>query len=221
MDVSLVNADFARRTVIDAGRAPWIASPEPGVERRPLDRIGGEVARATSIVRYAPGSTFAAHVHPLGEEFLVLERVFSDELGDYPAGTYVRNPPGSAHAPGSRTGCMIFVKLRQMPENENARVVIDTRRGTWTQGEVDGHARQLLHAPAATPERVALERLDSGARLPQMDLTGGEEILVLSGILTDDEGSYGALTWIRNPPGYRRSLRSAAGAVYWSKRGHL
>ena len=64
-----------------------------------LDRIGDEVARATSIVRYAPGSSFARHEHAKGEEFLVLEGIFSDDSGDYPAGFYVRNPPGSGHTP--------------------------------------------------------------------------------------------------------------------------
>src|SRR5512141_2530532 len=108
MDDTKINADFSRRVVIDTVRAPWIASPEPSVERKPLDRIGGEVARATTIVRYAPGSAFPLHAHGLGEEFLVLEGVFSDTAGDYPAGTYVRNPPGSAHAPATRDGCLLF-----------------------------------------------------------------------------------------------------------------
>src|SRR3954470_9992491 len=51
-----LNADFSQRVVVHAARLPWVASPMPGVERRMLDRIGEEVARATSIVRYAPGS---------------------------------------------------------------------------------------------------------------------------------------------------------------------
>ena len=75
-----------------------------GVDRRPLDRIGEEVARATSIVRYAPGSRFSAHTHGGGEEFIVLDGVFQDEHGDYPPGTYVRNPPGTRHTPGSEPG---------------------------------------------------------------------------------------------------------------------
>src|SRR5258708_8585536 len=91
----LINDDFSRRVVIAADDLQWIASPQAGVERGLLDRIGGEVARATSLVRYAPDSTFPAHVHELGEEFLVLSGIFSDEQGDYPEGTYVRNPPRS------------------------------------------------------------------------------------------------------------------------------
>ena len=104
-----INADFSRRVAVHAARLPWVPSPMPGVERRMLDRIGGEVARATSIVRYAPGSRFSPHTHGGGEEFLVLEGVFEDEHGAYPAGSYVRNPPTSRHTPGSAPGCVLFV----------------------------------------------------------------------------------------------------------------
>src|SRR5690606_19921646 len=106
-----LNSDFRLRVVQHAADAPWAPSPLPGVTRRMLDRVGDEVARATSIVRYAAGSHFDAHGHPGGEEILVLEGVFSDEHGDYPAGTYLRNPPGSRHTPFSREGCTLFVKL--------------------------------------------------------------------------------------------------------------
>src|SRR5262249_26047199 len=101
----LFNADFSQRVVIDTNAAPWQPSPSPGVERRKLDRIGGEIARATTIVRYAPGSSFSLHRHDDGEEFLVLDGVFSDEHGDYPAGTYIRNEPGSVHVPRTGPGC--------------------------------------------------------------------------------------------------------------------
>jgi len=98
----LINADFSARAVVDTASMPWVPSPLAGVERKMLDRDGGEVARATSVVRYAAGSAFEPHEHGGGEEFFVLEGVFSDEHGDYPAGTYVRNPPGSRHRPFSR-----------------------------------------------------------------------------------------------------------------------
>ena len=105
-----LNADFDKRVALHAADIPWQASPMAGVERRMLDRIGDEVARATTIVRYAPGSQFSAHVHTGGEEFLVLEGVFQDEFGDFPAGSYIRNPPGSKHTPGSEPGCTILVR---------------------------------------------------------------------------------------------------------------
>ena len=98
----LINADFSQRVVVRPDDIEWVPSPMPGVERKMLDRIGEEVARATSIVRYAPNSYFSAHSHGGGEEFLVLEGVFSDEHADYPVGTYVRNPIGSSHTPHVR-----------------------------------------------------------------------------------------------------------------------
>src|SRR5262245_3272776 len=105
-----LNADFSQRVAIHAARLAWVPSPMAGVERRMLDRIGEEVARATSIVRYAPHSHFSPHTHGGGEEFLVLDGIFQDEHGDYPAGSYVRNPPTTRHTPGSEPGCVIFVK---------------------------------------------------------------------------------------------------------------
>jgi anti-sigma factor ChrR (cupin superfamily) len=221
MATDLVNADFAQRVVIATDALPWLASPQAGVERRLLDRIGGEVARATSLVRYAPTSAFPAHDHAQGEEYLVLEGVFSDEHGDYPVGTYVRNPPGSHHSPRTAPGCVILVKLRQMPPDEQTRVVIDTTKGPWQAGESDGHQKLALHHATDGGEQVWLERLAPGASLPGRADLGGEEIFVMSGELATGSAPHGPGTWIRNPPGHREDLHSGQGALYWVKRGHL
>jgi anti-sigma factor ChrR (cupin superfamily) len=217
----LLHSDFSQRVVIATDQLAWIASPQAGVERRPLDRVGGEVARATSLVRYAPRSIFPAHAHPRGEEFLVLEGIFSDEHGDYGAGTYVRNPPGSHHAPRTAPGCIILVKLRQMPPSAQPRVVVDTNTAHWQRGDADGHARLVLYMEGPDAERVTMERLDAGVRLPAAVCPAGEEIFVLSGDLFDQHGCYGARTWLRNPAGYQRSLGSKGGATWWAKGGHL
>jgi anti-sigma factor ChrR (cupin superfamily) len=221
MSNELVNADFSRRVVIATDEMPWIPSPQAGVERRPLDRIGGEVARATSLVRYAPASAFPAHDHALGEEFLVLSGVFSDEHGDYPTGTYVRNPPQSRHTPRTAPGCSILVKLRQMAPSEQERIVIDTTSAKWQQADHSGVTRLQLYLAPDAGERVTLERLEPGAHLSEADCPDGEEIFMLSGELRDEHGTYKAGTWIRNPAGFRRSLGSKSGATYWVKRGHL
>jgi len=217
----LINADFTKRIVLATNDLPWILSPQAGVERRLLDRIGGEVARATSLVRYAANSVFPAHSHALGEEFLVLDGVFSDERGDYPAGTYVRNPPGSRHSPRTAPGCTILVKLRQMPDSENRRVVIDTTNAAWERTGIEGHQSQLLYASPATGEHVTLEKLAAGTTLPSTQCDGGEEIFLLTGTLADDYGHYGAGTWIRSPAGSRSKFGSQEGAVFWAKRGHM
>jgi anti-sigma factor ChrR (cupin superfamily) len=220
MSAETTNSDFSQRVVIATREIPWMQSPQRGVERRLLDRIGDEVARATTLVRYAPGSSFPEHDHALGEEFLVLDGVFSDEYGNYPVGTYVRNPPGSHHAPRTALGCIIFVKLRQMRSKESERVVVDTSRCAWETGTCHGHERIKLFA-APDGEEVTMERLEAGTKLPPTKNVAGEEILVIAGDLQDETGSYAAGTWIRNPPGYSHVLGSAGGAVYWVKRGHL
>ena len=217
MQSDRINADFAQRVVLDTDSLNWIASPQPGVERRMPDRIGGEVARATSLVRYAPNSHFPPHVHELGEEFLVLDGVFSDESGDYPKGTYVRNPPGSRHTPFTDPGCIILVKLRQMHAGQNQHVAIDTTRAVWRDGSVKGQSTLTLYDDPHI-EFVELVRLSPGVRLAPREVQGGEEIFVLEGSLQDAHGSYGPRSWIRNPAGFRYELGTAGGALFWTKR---
>src|SRR5262249_21253458 len=126
-----IRIDYTKTEHVPFDSIAWVPSPERGVERKMLERDGGEVARGTSIVRYAAGSRFAEHVHDRGEEFLVLEGTFQDEHGDYAAGTYVRNPPGSKHRPFSRGGCVIFVKLRQFAEGDSVPRCVRPDEGQW------------------------------------------------------------------------------------------
>jgi len=146
-----IRIDWADRCTVAVHDLPWVSSPASGVERKLLERDGGELARATSVVRYAPGSSFDTHVHGLGEEILVLEGIFSDEFGDYGPGTYLRNPPGSSHAPFSRTGCTLFVKLRYFDLRDDQRVVIDTQTAAWRRGLVPG--LQVPLPPVGGPRR--------------------------------------------------------------------
>ena len=214
-----VNADFNARVAIDARNMPWMASPQAGVERKMLDRVGDEVARATSIVRYAPGSVFAPHTHELGEEFLVLTGTFEDDQGAYPAGTYVRNPPGSRHRPFSTAGCEIFVKLRQFQAGDDARVVIDTSQAAFRPGLVPGLTVLPLHEYGS--EHVALVRWAPGTRFQAHTHWGGEEILVLEGTFSDEYGDYPAGSWLRNPHLSRHQPFSDAGCLIYVKVGHL
>jgi anti-sigma factor ChrR (cupin superfamily) len=215
----LINADFSQRVVMQAAETAWVPSPMAGVERKMLDRIGEEVARATSIVRYAPGSTFSRHVHGGGEEFFVLEGVFSDEVGDYPAGTYVRNPIGSAHAPFSKNGCTIFVKLHQFDPADAAHVVIDTRRAQFQPGLVPGLSVLPLHDYGT--EHVALVRWAPGTTFDAHQHWSGEEILVIEGVFQDEYGSYPAGSWIRSPHLSRHQPFSDHGCLIYVKTGHL
>ena len=214
-----LNADLSQRAVVYAPDLPWVDSPLPGVQRRLLERDGGEVARATSIVRYAPGSHFDPHVHELGEEFLVLDGVFSDESGDFGAGMYVRNPPGSRHRPHSEPGCTIFVKLRQFDPKDDRVVRVDTRRGAWQAAAPDGLMVMPLFERGS--EQVLLQRLAPGTRLPPHNHPGGEEIYVLEGELEDELGRYPAGTWLRQPPGSAHAPYSSSGCILYVKTGHL
>jgi anti-sigma factor ChrR (cupin superfamily) len=214
-----LHADLSQRAVLDTHTLAWNPSPMAGVERRLLDRRGAEVARATSIVRYAPGSRFERHSHGGGEEILVLEGTFSDEHGAYPAGTYLRNPVGSSHAPFSAPGCTLLVKLQQMHRADQQRLVIPTASGQWVPGLVRGLEVMPLHAFGS--EHVALVRWAPGTQFQPHSHPGGEEILVLEGVFQDEHGNYPAGSWLRNPPGSVHRPWSTAGCTIWVKTGHL
>lgn len=219
MEPKPVNADLTARAVVDSNELEWLDSPEEGVERRLLERDGGEVARATSIVRYAADSSFCEHTHGGGEEFFVLSGTFCDETGEFPAGSYVRNPPGSSHKPFSREGCTILVKLRQMREDETQRVVVDSNKAEWQPGENPSH--HVIPLFVGPDERVTLEKLDAGGALAPSQDGGGEEIFVIAGSFQDGLGAYRKGTWVRNPAGARQGIESPEGCLLWIKRGHL
>ena len=215
-----LNSDFDQRVVQSARNAVWNASPLPGVDRRMLDRIGEEVARATSIVRYAAGSHFDRHVHDGGEEILVLHGVFSDESGDYPAGTYIRNPPGTSHTPFSRDGCTLFVKLWQFAPDDTEPVRIDTSAAAWHPGLVPGLSVMPLHEHDGVS--TALVRWAPETRFNTHTHPGGEEILVLDGVFRDEDGDYPAGTWLRNPRWSRHTpYTGAEGALIYVKVGAI
>lgn len=215
-----VNDDFSMQAVVDTNKLVWIQSPASGVERKFLDRVGNEIARASSLVRYAPNSSFAPHTHDGGEEILVLDGTFSDENGDYAAGTYLRNPPKSFHSPHSKDGCTIFVKLRQFHENDSAAVRIDTTAANWYPGLVNGLSVMPLHEFDGVG--TALVRWAPNTIFRPHVHPGGEEILVLEGVFHDEHGSYPQGTWIRSPRYSKHApFTKSEGAVIYVKTGHL
>lgn len=212
-----LNADFSQRVVVHSDQLEWQASPMPGVDRRMLDRIGGEVARATTIVRYAPDSKFSAHTHTGGEEFIVLDGVFQDEHGDFPEGTYVRNPPTTSHTPGSEPGCTIFVKLWQfdMKDRNQFRKTMTDELGA----AVDGVATALLHKD--DQETVSYSQLNADATLDVTE-AGGIEVLVIAGSVVEGGETLQKGAWLRLPEGARfKAMAGDNGARLWMKTGHL
>jgi len=213
-----IRTDFSKLEIVDTGHMEWIASPSGGVDRKPLDRIGGEVARATSLVRYAPGSDFPSHTHNGGEEFLVVDGVFSDQHGDYDTGTYVRNPVGTSHAPGSRDGCVILVKLWQFQDGDTTPAVIDTAAADWLQVG-DGVERLQLHR--YREEDVTMLRLSGGAATTLAEDAGGAEIYVVDGAVELDGETLPRGGWARSPAGNVVKLSAPDKATVYIKTGHL
>ena len=215
-----LNADFAERAAVHAAGLDWIASPMKGVERRMLDRVGDEVARATSLVRYAPQSHFSSHVHTGGEEFLVLEGVFQDEHGDFPAGSYIRNPPQSSHTPGSEAGCTILVKLWQFDLDDRTHVRIDTNKMRALPA-ADRHGVSIMPLFNDHREDVRIEMWDAGATI-ELDVPSGIEVFVLDGSFVENTETFQPQSWLRLPCG--DSLCATAGkngCKVWIKADHL
>jgi ChrR Cupin-like domain len=215
-----LNADFSKRVVVHAARMDWAPSPIAGVERRMLDRIGDEVARATSIVRYAPESQFSPHMHDGGEEFFVLEGVFSDEHGDFPAGSYIRNPPTSRHTPGSKPGCVIFVKLWQFDPADRTQVRLDTSALEFEP--VSGRPGvEMIKLFADKVENVRIERWEPNAHI-QLPVPNGAEFLVLKGEFIEADEQFKEQSWLRLPRGATMDAHAGSnGCEVWVKTDHL
>ncbi|MEL6208311.1 MAG: cupin domain-containing protein [Pseudomonadota bacterium] len=215
-----INADFRQTARVRFADSDWVQSPAAGVERRPLDRIGDEVARATTIVRFAPGAEFHAHTHDGGEEYLVLEGKFQDEDGDFPKGAYVRNPPTTAHHPRADDGTVILVKLHQFDPEDRTSVhaVMAAREAVPVAGR-PGVSVQPLHRDAR--EEVRLEVWTPDAEIG-LDLPGGGELFVLEGGYTEGGVEMGRWDWLRLPAGARLdAVAGHDGAQVWVKTGHL
>jgi len=215
-----LNADFSQRVAVHSAKLGWTPSPMAGVARRMLDRIGDEVARATSIVRYAPESHFSAHTHGGGEEFIVLDGVFQDEHGDFPAGSYIRNPPTSHHTPGSIPGCTLFVKLWQFDPNDRTQVRIDTNAMGYAL-EPERPGVEIIRLFCDSREDVRLERWSPSAAIA-LPVPGGAEVLVLDGGFTEQGERFEPQSWLRLPAGsVFQATAGPAGCKAWVKTGHL
>lgn len=211
-----LNADFTKRAVVHGAALPWQPSPMPGVERRMLDRVGDEVARATTIVRYAPHSQFSPHTHGGGEEFLVLEGVFQDEQGDYPVGTYVRNPPISHHTPSSASGCTILVKLWQFDPNDRTQITIHTMQQPY-RADLTRLGVSIMPLFADDRETVQLERWAAHVSIDLL-APSGLEIFVIQGSFSESGEVFQPYSWLRLPPDSRLLAQSGPqGCHIWLK----
>lgn len=218
--MSLLNADLEQYLAIDTNNMDWEASPAAGVERKRLEVLSTETEMVTTIVRFAPNSYFPAHTHGGGEEYLVLDGTFSDESGDYTAGYYVRNPPGSRHKPFTREGCTIMVKLCQFSDDDQQQMNIDTRNTDWLTGPIPERSYLPLHEHDGV--NTILLRLAPNTQFPHHDHTGGEELLVLEGSFSDDRDTYTAGTWARNPIGSGHApVTGDEGTLMYLRTGYL
>ena len=225
-----INANFNIFVATNFDASKYVPSPAYGVNRFMLDRVGGEKARATTIVEYQPNSRFPEHTHIGGEEFLVLEGTFKDQFGEFSSGTYVRNPIDSKHAPWvDEDGCTIMVKLLQMADTGEGTdpLHICLESAKKTNGISTDFGTTLdLYKNKQTGERVQMFWMNPNSSIPCDDeAMGGEEFFVLHGSLELNGERYSKWGWMRFPPGGtedRANLRAGDdGAQIYRKTGHL
>lgn len=217
-----INGNLAVRAVMDTNSMEWTASPSGSVWRKRVHLVGEpESGQVTSIVRYQPDASFPTHDHPEGEEILVLEGVFSDEHGDWPAGTYLLNPEGFRHTPFSREGCLLFVKLRQFPGRGREHHVIDTGSREWQPTQDKGTWAKPLYSQPGYSDTTHLERWEPGTKAGMATYEHGVEFFVLDGEFGDEAGTYPAGTWLRIPAGESHLPESSQGCELYVKRGGL
>lgn len=201
-DNAALNGDLGKRVVMDPALLDWSPSPGGHVLRKRFHRVGPqESGQVTSLVRYQPGAEFPSHDHPEGEEILVLEGVFSDEHGHWPAGSYLLNPEGFRHQPWSEEGCLLFVKLRQYPGADREHLAINTRELPWQSSVKKSISWKKLYAQEPYTDFMRLESWDTPAELGRINFPRGAELLVLKGRFTDIHGEYGLHCWLRIPAG--------------------
>ena len=220
--IEAINADLSARAFADTTRMDWVPSPSGSVWRKRVHLVGPpESGQVTSVVRYEPKSNFPTHDHPEGEEILVLEGVFSDEHGNWKAGTYLLNPEGFRHTPFSEPGCLLFVKLRQFPGKDRRHVVIDTRSARWMPSSMAGVAHKALYQQAGFSDVTRLERWEPNTELGIVSHEQGAELFVLEGEFSDEAGTYAAGCWLRFPVGSKHRPRSTSGCTLYVKRSGL
>lgn len=214
-----INSDISRRVAIQTSTLPWVASPLAGIQLRTLEDGAGEAARATAIVKCAPGSRIASCTDDLGDEIVVLDGVLTDEFGSYGKGTYIKSPPGSSHACESASGCMLFVKRHHLEMEDDQRIVVDTATMPWYQGLVGGLS--VMPLSEFGTRHTALVRWAPGTRFNPHRHCGGEEIYVLDGVFEDEFGRYPAGSWLRSPHLSAHCPFSIEGCTILVKTGHL
>jgi len=220
--MTAINGDLSKRVTLDANSMEWQPSPSGTVWRKRFHLVGGgESGQVTSLVRYDAGASFPAHPHPGGEEILVLEGVFSDQQGDWPAGSYLLNPEGFEHAPGSEQGCLLLVKLRQFAGDDRRHLALDSAELAWQPSEIKGVLVKQLYADSEHPEQMRLEHWAPECGCGELHYPEGAEFYVISGEFEDEAGRYPAGSWLRLPAGSSHNPRSALGCELYIKVGHL
>ena len=214
-----INDDLSERASMHTAKMEWTPSPSDTVWRKRLHLVGEpESGQVTSVVRFAPDAEFSAHDHPGGEEILVLEGVFSDERGDWSAGSYLLNPEGFRHHPSSSEGCLLFVKLRQYGGVGRDSVALETADFEDERGAAEGVTRRWLYRDDSFPDSMRIETWSAASSIDE-SFEGGVELFVLDGAFEESGECFEAGSWLRLPLGSHMLAETEDGCVVYLKAG--
>lgn len=230
--VPQINANFSVPVIIESNLLDWSitpaisttvlpkmsrATPMSGVRQHCFEHVINKKTRLTSLLKFSAGRSFKKFGHESGEEFLVLSGVFSDAGGDYGAGYYVRNPPGTTHAPYTRHGCIVLFKLGQFQALDNKRVRINTLDSVarWRAAGEPGVSCMDLHQ--FSEEQVHLYRIRSECWITFKPSRCGLEIFVCEGYINVKDKCYATGCWLRYPAGSKIKVSSMGGACLYVK----
>ena len=217
-----IHGDLKALCSQDTAKMAWTASPSGTVWRKRVHLVGpAESGQVTSVVRYERNSNFPEHDHPGGEEILVLDGIFSDQQGDWPAGTFLLNPEGFRHAPFSRDGCVLLVKLRQYPGPDRLQVATNTDLLAWQQTAIQGVSSKPLYTQSGYTDCVELQKWETDTDPGVTGYPGGAEIFVISGSFADENGRYTEGYWLRFPCDATHHPHTSTGCILYVKKGGL
>jgi len=186
------NLDISKKVVIDTTNKTNKSLSKNGITKVILEGELENSEQTSSIIEYSPNTQLQIWSHPFGEEIFVLEGIFSNKNGDYPAGTYIRNSSMISDKSFSKKGCKIFIKSNQTNSIDNTQIVIDTNISKWLKGYGNLEVIPLY-------ENTALVKWPKSEKFVQHSHYGGEEIFVLKGEFIDEHGRYPKGTWLRSP----------------------
>ncbi len=218
-----INADCTNLVIVRPDEMVWENTGAEGVSKVVLERLNHtEFGRETVLLRLAPGTHLSPEVLKERIEIFVVEGTFSDGHGEYGPQTFVMNPPGTNYRAASASGCVLYVKHLRGFSDGAERIVTNLETAPWTP--FGDRVAEVVHF-YKEPDRdvtARVGRVYPQAQIMEHDHPGGEEVLILDGVFSDQFGDGKPGTWLRYPIGLAHAPYSGPeGALIYIRDGDV